>query len=809
MDPTKKYICIHGHFYQPPRENAWLEVVEKQDSAEPFHDWNERINFECYAPNTAARILDERGFIRKIINNYEYISFNFGPTLLSWLEHADPETHAKIVEADRQSCARFEGHGSAMAQVYNHLIMPLANRRDKVTQVRWGIADFEYRFGRKPEGMWLAETAVDTETLEILVDHGIRFTVLAPRQAKAFRRIGDPNWQEANGGIDPRRPYLCPLPSGRHIALFFYDGVVAQEVAFKGLLNSGKAFAHRLLEAFDTDETPQLVHIATDGESYGHHHRYGEMALADCLDFIAENNLATLTNYPAYLERFPPEYEAQIHENSSWSCVHGVERWRSNCGCTTGSQPGWTQEWRRPLRETLDWLRDRILPLFEKEAARLVKDPWEARDEYIQVLLHRSRERVEAFLGRHARRRLKREEQTRLLRLLEMQRHAMLMYTSCGWFFAEISGIETLQILQYANRVMQYFQRLTGTDLEPEFIARLEAAPSNVFENGAVPYKQQVMNARVDLKRVGMHYAASSLFEEYPEHLEFFNYAARSEHFVRLHGGSQRLAHGRTVMESKITFSEKHFSFAVLYLGQQNILGSISTDMPLETYRQMAHEVEAAFESTNLGEVITLMERYFGEERFTIWHLFRDEKRKILQQILERSLNEIENAVRTIYDDNYQLMAGMLRSNIPIPEAWKHAAQFIVNRDMYRFFANGRMTSRELRRLADEYRKWGLQFSDEPALKLIASERLFREIQCIGQEEVPLEHLQHLNEILEVLGELGLQPDLWQSQNAYYSLMKGFSQGKWVFANAEWEREFMRLGEWLRVRVTPAEATAG
>jgi alpha-amylase/alpha-mannosidase (GH57 family) len=426
MSKPNKYVCIHGHFYQPPRENAWLEVVEQQESARPFHDWNERINFECYAPNAAARILDEERWIVKIRNNYNRISFNFGPTLLTWLEKNDPEAYKLLLQADKRSIGRYGGHGSALAQVHSHLILPLANYRDKVTQVYWGVRDFEYRFGRYPEGIWLSETAVNTETLEVLAAHGLQFTILAPRQAKAVRKTGETAWQPASSdALDTRHPYWCLLPSGRRIAIYFYHGAVSQEVAFNGLLNSGERFAERLLRIFDESSGIQLAHIATDGESYGHHHRFGEMALAAALNYIEDNKLATLTNYGQFLELHPPEWEVQIHENSSWSCLHGVERWRSNCGCNTGGNPEWHQRWRKPLRDTLDWLRDRLVPAYEKEAGRFLKDPWKARNDYIEVMLRRNDDAVRDFLHRHTRRTLSKLEKVEILRLLEMQRHAV------------------------------------------------------------------------------------------------------------------------------------------------------------------------------------------------------------------------------------------------------------------------------------------------------------------------------------------------------------------------------------------------
>ncbi|MGH9357560.1 MAG: DUF3536 domain-containing protein, partial [Terriglobia bacterium] len=376
------YICIHGHFYQPPRENPWLEAIELQESAHPYHDWNERVNAECYARNAASRFLDEEGRIVRIVSNYSSMSFNFGPTLLRWIEEQHPGLYHLILAADEESRQRFSSHGSALAQAYNHVIMPLANERDQYTQAWWGIRDFEHRFRRKPEGMWLPETAVNLATLETLAALGIKFTILSPQQARRVRKIGGHSWKDVTGGrIDPTMVYLLRLPSGKKINLFFYDGPIAKAVAFEGLLDNGEEFAQRLLGAFseETRPWPELVHIATDGETYGHHHRYGEMALSYALDYIESRKLAEITNYGEYLERHPPTHVVEITENTSWSCIHGVERWRSNCGCNSGGRPGWNQEWRGPLREALNWLRENLAPRFEAKASSFLKDPWAAR----------------------------------------------------------------------------------------------------------------------------------------------------------------------------------------------------------------------------------------------------------------------------------------------------------------------------------------------------------------------------------------------------------------------------------------------
>lgn len=823
MSRSNKYVCIHGHFYQPPRENAWLETVEQQESAHPFHDWNTRINHECYAPNAAARILDAEGWIVKIRNNYNRISWNFGPTLLSWLEENDPDAYAMLLKADKRSQELFGGHGSAVAQVHSHLIMPLCNARDKVTQVVWGIRDFEHRFGRYPEGIWLAETAVNTDTLEVLASNGIQYTILAPRQAKAVRKLQpepaktgkdrkataateaadseNPWYPVETETVDTRRAYWCLLPSGRRIALFFYHGKIAQEVAFNGLLNSGKAFSQRITNIFDDTEEAQLAHIATDGESYGHHHRYGEMALADCLNYVEDAGLATLTNYGQFLELHPPDWEVQIHENSSWSCVHGVERWRSDCGCNSG-KPGWHQRWRKPLRDTLDWLRDQLTPIFEREGARLLRDPWAARNEYIEVMLDRSEANVEAFLKKHARRTLSHLEKVVVLRLLESQRFAVLMYTSCGWFFDEISGIETNQILQYALRTMDYTLDVSGQDFYPEFTRRLAAAPSNVLPNGAESFLKNVVPTRVTLERVAMHFAVASLFEDDPEKLDLFNYTASVEFFEKIEAGTPQFAAGRLRIRSRLSHAEKPFCFAVLYLGQQHIIGNISGEMLRSQFEEMYTRTSKAFRSANMGEVIGALQEYFGPEKFTLSSLFADEKIEIIRSITDSSLSGAEATFRNVFNENYQLMAGIEEAKLPLPSAWHNIASYVLNDDLLHFFRGEEVPdTRNLRRIAADIKRWHIKRADEETLNHVIGERVFREIEKIGLDESSAPRVRWLADVLSIVHEMGLKPSIWRSQNVFYLLTKGLRKGHWVFVNKEWEAEFERLAVLLKVRL--------
>ncbi len=627
-DTSNRYVCVHGHFYQPPRENPWLETVETQESAAPYHDWNDRITAECYAPNGASRIQNLENEIVRIVNNYSRMSFNFGPTLLSWLQAKAPRAYQMILDADKSSAARYSGHGSAVAQVYNHIIMPLASTRDALTQIRWGIADFEHRFHRKPEGMWLAETAVNRHVLDLMAQEGIKYTILAPNQCARVRRLSTPDkpfTETPNASVDPTQPYLVHLDEGRTIAVFFYDGPGSRAIAFEGLLDSGEKFASRLIGAFPPPTgQPQLSHVATDGESYGHHHKHGEMALSFAMHYIEENNLATLTNYAEFLAKFPPTWQAEVAEDTSWSCSHGVERWRSDCGCN-GGKPGWNQQWRAPLRAALDFLRDNTAPLAEKLAGPLLTDFWAARDAYIHVVLAReseagSSEAITTFLDRHATRPLTSAERTTVLELMELERHTQLMYTSCGWFFDEISGIETVQIIAYAGRVLQLSCELfgrPGVALEPLFLALLAEAKPNVPElrDGSDIYTRYVTGMKIGLEQVGAHYAISSVFRAYPEDGELFCFDVHRDSHEVFTSGRGKVALGRGTICSRITEESEEICYAVLHLGDQNLSAAVrryTPDADETAFGTFSVQIRAAMRKANLPEVIRLIDKFFA-----------------------------------------------------------------------------------------------------------------------------------------------------------------------------------------------------
>jgi alpha-amylase/alpha-mannosidase (GH57 family) len=732
-DPLRKangvYVTVHGHFYQPPRENPYLDAIERQPSAAPFHDWNERIHWECYRPNAFARVLNDQGEVVGIVNNYEYFSFNIGPTLMSWLERYDVEVYQRILEADAKSSQRLHGHGNAIAQVYNHIIMPLANERDKYTQIRWGKEDFRSRFGRDPEGIWLAETGVDYPTLEALVAEGIRFVILAPSQALRCRPSPTedhphPEWIEVGGSqIDSTRPYRCylkptldtsasPLSTiatspqdGNseelpYIDIFFYDGPISRDMGFSDVVYNANRFAGRIGSAVRGDHRlAQLISVATDGETFGHHKKGTEKTLAYAFTKEFPQHGWTVTNFAHYLSLNSPSWEVELKSVTAWSCAHGVDRWQDDCGC--GGEGGvWHQKWRRPLRDALNWLRDQLIEVYEEHGRQLFRDPWQARDEYIQVMRDRSSANVNRFLSRHQTHKLTAAEQVDALRLLEMQRHALLMFTSCGWFFEEISRPEGTQILRYAARALELAGEVAGVQLEKDFLKHLGLAPSNVdsFKHGGEIYRQLVLTAQVGFKQVAAHYAISSLFtnqkpaetrnslsgkdaddkHNQPYQKRVYCYAANELDYQLQRMGSLTLAVGNLKLVSEITWESEHLVFAVLHLGGWDFHCCIQQFTGRRAYSQLKEKLFKALQQGSAAQTILAMTQLFGEDTFSLENLFAEERHRIMRLLSQETLARLGQLYTQAYRDNYGVLMAFHRDEIAVPQELQVAAEIAL-----------------------------------------------------------------------------------------------------------------------------------
>ena len=727
------FVAIHGHFYQPPRENPWLEAIETEESAHPFHDWNERIAFECYRPNAYARVVDGRNKILDIQNNYASISFNFGPTLLSWLEEKFPSVYQRIIEADRESLKRF-GHGNAMAQVYNHIIMPLANERDKETEVLWGIADFEKRFHRRPDAMWLPETAVNYATLRVLVKYRMKYLILSPFQALRVRPFGGKKWADVSQGrIDTTQPYRWFIRdvSGKKrtdefIDIFFYDGMISRDVSFGDLLRDGNAFCKQFAKAYQpSKKRPQLIHIATDGETYGHHKKFGDMALVFALKDGFPSRGFEIINYGAFLKRFPPVYEVEIDEGpkgegTSWSCMHGVGRWKENCGCSTGGREGWNQKWRRPLREALDFLRDELASLYEKEGEKIFRDVWEARNGYIKVILDRSPQEVARFFETFGVKGLDEKRRIRGLRLLEMERHALLMYTSCGWFFADLSGLETVQILKYASRAIQLAQELTNQGIEEKFVESLSRAKSNFPEmgDGRQVYQTLVKPSSVTLEKVVNHLAVSSFFAGEEKEKKVFSYRTEFLKYEKMKRDDCLLVLGQVRVTSEIIPETKAFLFGLIPFKKdifRTWISEFNGGILFDTLREKRTETLEKGEE----EMEKILTSLLGSRIFTIRDILKEERQAIFQKLIEKDLKEHLKIYAELYDRSKQTVEALAREGFEIPYEIRVAAEVTLSDQLLKAVKDlrsdlkGALRKGDIDKIIDEAKRLGYHLRKE------------------------------------------------------------------------------------------------
>ena len=775
-DKNKVFLTIHGHFYQPPRENPWLEAIEQQDSALPFHDWNERINAECYNPNSVSKIVDSKNKILNVVNNYEYISYNFGPTLLSWMEEFAPLAYERVIKADINSRKLHGGHGNAIAQVYNHMIMPLANERDKQTQVKWGKKDFEYRFGREPEGMWLAETAVDDDTLRVLVENGIKFTILSPYQAQRIRKEGEENWQDVSwGNIDPARSYRYYIKSapGKYIDLFFYDGAISKSVAFDELLKDGNKFVSRLKDGISTLRNyPQLVNIATDGESYGHHTKFGDMALAYALKLKVKDAGFIVTNYAEYLEKYRSNWEVEIKPVSSWSCFHGVGRWCEDCGCSTGGHPGWNQKWRKPLRDALDYLRDETIAIYKKFGKKFFINPEEARNNYISVILDRSDTSVKSFQDEYFIPELDEEQRILAMKLLEIQREAMLMYTSCGWFFSEISGIETVQIMKYAARVMQLAHDFVRKDLETHFLEILSEARSNLpeFGSGKDVFERFVKPSVVTAKQIVSLWAISSLYTEIEDEENVYCYKIKKHSYKRVVKGNTQLVIGHIEVQSKVTLEKANMVFTLLQFSGGDFHCAIKEYT--ESFTETRKELIRTYLVSPLTEIIRAMDSYFGKEYFTLKDIFIEERRKILQTMLKGRLQNFANTYESMYNEGKGSIYQMQTLGLEIPNEFKISAQYVLTKQFNDLFveSKGFLSSDILQQASDilfEAKRIGIEIDKTPTAKIF-SKKIAQNVGRLAYA-LDIQQVDATLEILDCIGKLELSIDIGEAQSYFFT----------------------------------------
>ncbi|MGK7906809.1 MAG: DUF3536 domain-containing protein [Synechococcus sp.] len=825
------YITVHGHFYQPPRENPYLNAIEPQPSAAPYQNWNERILAECYRPNAFARILDERGRVIEIVNNYEHLSFNFGPTLMSWLERHDIEVYQRILAADRTSARRLNGHGNAIAQPYNHVILPLANQQDRVTQIRWGIADFEHRFQRRPEGMWLAEAAIDLATVAALIAEGVRFVILAPSQAQRCRPMhgfGEnadrSDWLEVgNGQIDPTQPYRCYLPESyrtgiagerQFIDIFFYDGPVSADMSFNDVVDSSQNFVGRLKQCLHDTDRPQLIHCATDGETFGHHKAFKERTLAYAFARDFPEQGFVVTNYGHYLSLYHPTWEVELKPVSSWSCVHGVGRWERDCGCA--SESGLHQQWRAPLRNALNWLRDRLIQIYETRSSVYLRDPWEARDAYISVILNRTPETIARFFREHRRREMNSVEEIDCLRLLEMQRNSQLMFTSCGWFFEELSRPEGVQILRYAARALELAAEVSGQYLEPEFLERLAEAPSNykdLYEHGADVYRQLVLPSSVTPERVAAHYAMKSLFSSYPRSTKVYSYSVEQQHADaaphRATFGGDTLAVGRILVRSSITLNTHDLMFGVLHFGGWDFHCCVQPFPGQRRFEEIQQRLFGCLE--HRAQAAIAMQESFGKEYYTLDDLMMRDRHEIMRMLTQTTLGQLNRFYSQIYRDNYRVLLAFRRDGLQVPMELQVAANITLNQrlsSLIQSFESDVLEStqalKDLQTLIQEVQELGCELKLEEAtdtFNRILHQQFWQVLNARELENIA-QPLPVIHRCLDVVELLNLPIDSDRVQENYLSCLAKHLQASAYSGAAVPLSELTQLGDRLKINVS-------
>jgi alpha-amylase/alpha-mannosidase (GH57 family) len=770
-------FVLHGHFYQPPRENPWTEVVPREVSASPFHDWNQRITAESYRPNGWARILDEAGRVVAIVDNYEHLSFNVGPTLLSWLETEAPETYERILSADGRT-------RRAIAQAYGHPILPLCNDRDLRTQIRWGQADFRHRLGREPEGMWLPETAVDDRVLATLAEEGVRFTLLAPSQITAVRPLGSEGpdgWQPVDAAsLDTRRAYRWRHPDRPELGvdLVVYDGDISHDVAFGGFPSQVVVdrIVQRAGDGASGADRGGLVAVACDGETFGHHHHFADRGVAYALSVEAGRRGVEVPRLADWLAAHPAGWEAQVRL-SAWSCAHGVGRWLEDCGCHTGGEPGWNQAWRGPLRAALDILRDAASEVFERRGRAVLRDPWAARDAYVDVVL--GAVKLDEFVGQWVIGDDPTHSQVEALTLLECQRHALLMYTSCGWFFNDLAGIETLQILRYAARCMDLLVELDEPDPLETFLDRLAEASSNRPSegDGRMLWERRVEPARADGGRVAAHLALVELLATRDGAItELGGYLVEREIEEAVDRGGVAICAERVTLAHRRTRRRTTWAYGAVHLGGLEVFGAVRPASPDPAVDEAA--VMELADATRGGERVTTLLRMvvdrFGPREFGLESALPGMGDDLLRSTATGLADRFVAAYDELRTDYHDTLVALAVTGTDLPAELRGPVELALARRLEAELADAEGATdpaayRAVQAVAREAREEGVQLSSPRA-----GEALARALEGAADEAASAPTAESVDaavRMVDLARELGVPVDVGVAQQHIYDAL--------------------------------------
>jgi alpha-amylase/alpha-mannosidase (GH57 family) len=822
MAVNQLYTIIHGHFYQPPREDPWTWQIDRQPSAFPAHDWNERVNKECYAANAASRVLDSAGRIEDIINNYEYISFNIGPTLINWLKQKDVYTYRRIQEADLKSRQRNGGHGNAIAQVYNHIIMPLASDKDIITEIEWGLKSFRKDFGREAEGMWLSETAINSRVAKFLISYGIKFIILSPTQAKEVKSGSE--WKDVSGGsIDPSKPYILEESNGT-LSVFFYYGDIASKLSFQHLLRNVDSFRGELLAHNHTQKDIHLIHVATDGETYGHHEPFGDMCLSRLLYENQFRNEFIFTNYAHFLEIFPVKDFVRLKDGNegygtAWSCSHGVDRWRKDCGDSTGAPEGWNQKWREGLRNAFDFLRDRLSEAAEKEVSGLISDIWEARNNYYDVVNAASLEErtmaLDRFFEKYMKKNSTASEKSFVVRMMEALSNELLMYTSCGWFFSEISGIETVQDLKYAAWIFHLVGDVLPQDTKKKFLEALSHAKSNIpeFQNGKWIFENKVEKAIFTEGNTASEYLLSRLLstenisihktEKYFYYwISILEYNAQQKEEYWIHKFKIRMSNNLLMQEGDY----------ICYVIRSGIRFHSFVKKVVD--ESLIHYLDKMVEKDNPKMILQDFNDWFNKS-YSLYDLSADSREFVLRNIFEKAMGNLHKKAgsKLVDVDEYLDAISIYKDlGVVLPEKDVVAIQELLNNYIINELERIPEVSIEsydftkLIKTIQTVKKADLHIDYADILPLIRNYVLDRMHQAVM--ELDTQELKNLEKLIDFTNVAGIDFEKYEIQNILYERLSFFKeQPSHSAANKESIQALLRLALKFNISIRSFEDT--